>query len=86
MKGDHCACIARNHGHKPGACDEPEPPTGAIACTLCRYHVSTAPGADGALAAGCTCPVVDNNHGQGYMGQAGVFVMMLHCPLHGVRE
>ena len=26
------------------------------------------PGSDEAIAAGCTCPVIDNGHGRGYMG------------------
>ena len=32
---------------------------------------------------GCTCPVFDNGHGAGYMGQEGIFVMVEDCPLHG---
>jgi len=41
------------------------------------------PGSDCAIAKGCTCPVMDNNHGRGYMGMDGVFVMSMGCPLHG---
>lgn len=44
------------------------------------------PGSDEALQAGCRCPVMDNGHGAGYMGQAGIFVMNLDCPLHGFGE
>jgi hypothetical protein len=41
------------------------------------------PGSDLALDHGCTCPVLDNCHGRGYMGQDDVFVMSHTCPLHG---
>jgi hypothetical protein len=41
------------------------------------------PGSDEAIAMGCTCPVIDNCHGRGYMGVEGVFVYMETCPLHG---
>lgn len=41
------------------------------------------PGSDGAIAQGCTCPVVDNGHGRGYLGMPGVYVFSGGCPLHG---
>lgn len=41
------------------------------------------PGSDIALAQGCTCPVMDNSHGQGSMWGKGVFVVQVDCPLHG---
>lgn len=41
------------------------------------------PGSDEALDQGCTCAVLDNAHGRGYMGQPGVFCMSQDCPLHG---
>lgn len=41
------------------------------------------PGSDEALDQGCTCPVLDNGHGRGYMGMPGRFVMSADCPLHG---
>lgn len=40
------------------------------------------PGSDAAIAAGCECPVMDNNHGKGYYGQAGVFIYSSDCKLH----
>jgi hypothetical protein len=43
------------------------------------------PGSDEALDAGCTCPVLDNAHGKGYMGGVfggTVFVYMEGCPVH----
>lgn len=41
------------------------------------------PGSDEAIAQGCTCPVLDNEHGRGYMGIPNVFVRSEKCPLHG---
>ena len=47
------------------------------------------PGSDAAINAGCTCPVLDNGHGRGYMGGARnrdtgeiMFVYNANCPLH----
>jgi len=47
---------------------------------------SPSPGSDEAIEAGCKCPVLDNEHGQGYKGQKGIFVMVADCPLHGMTE
>ena len=44
------------------------------------------PGTDEAIKAGCTCPVLDNNHGAGYMGIKGVFVYSGNCPIHKPTE
>ena len=47
------------------------------------------PGSDEAIASGCTCPVMDNGHGRGYLGgvtdEQGqtVFVIVVDCPIHG---
>ena len=47
------------------------------------------PGSDEAIAAGCTCPVIDNGHGRGCMGGVKddqvrtVFIISSDCPLHG---
>lgn len=43
------------------------------------------PGSDEAGKAGCRCPILDNEHGRGYMGQPGLFVMSFDCPLHGIE-
>lgn len=43
------------------------------------------PGSQEARDAGCTCPVLDNGHGRGYMGQPGVFVKNETCPIHGMN-
>jgi hypothetical protein len=46
------------------------------------------PGSDEAIERGCTCPVLDNGHGRGYMGNGAKygFVITAGCPLHGVRR
>lgn len=42
------------------------------------------PGSKEAILAGCTCPVMDNHHGQGFMyGGERVFYCASECPLHG---
>ena len=40
------------------------------------------PGSDEAIELGCKCPVLDNSHGRGYMGQPGIFMIAGGCPLH----
>ena len=45
-----------------------------------------APGSDEAIKAGCLCPVMDNGHGDGYLGQKGVYVMTEGCPLHHLKK
>ena len=40
------------------------------------------PGSDQARNAGCTCPVMDNSNGKGYMGMDGVFVYNENCEYH----
>lgn len=47
------------------------------------------PGSDAAVAAGCTCPRMDNARGRGAMGTSGddaVFWKAAECPLHGSGE
>jgi hypothetical protein len=44
------------------------------------------PGSPEAIAQGCICPVWDNEHGRGYMGQPGMFVYRIDCPLHHNME
>ena len=46
------------------------------------------PGSNEALDAGCSCPVIDNGHGRGYLGDGEKFgwVMNEDCPLHGRRD
>lgn len=45
-----------------------------------------APGSDAAIDKGCKCPVLDNGHGRGYMGQPGIFVISDECKLHGIAR
>lgn len=40
------------------------------------------PGSKEAGDAGCTCPVLDNSHGLGYLGVKGIFVINDNCPVH----
>ena len=40
------------------------------------------PGSVEAIDAGCTCPVMDNGRGKGYMGMDGVFVYNENCEYH----
>ena len=47
------------------------------------------PGSEEAIAAGCKCPVMENNHGRGYwLSKEGrpEFVMAGNCPLHGLPK
>lgn len=43
------------------------------------------PGSDAAVAQGCLCPVMDNEHGKGYRIILGwpAYVVNADCPLHG---
>lgn len=45
------------------------------------------PGSPDAIAAGCTCPVIDNRHGNGVFW-AGKLVWWVTegCPLHGMGK
>ena len=46
------------------------------------------PGSDAAIKMGCTCPVLDNAHGRGVMGDGekhGYWITR-SCPLHGEKE
>lgn len=43
------------------------------------------PGSDEALDRGCTCPVLDNNHGR-YVGWRGGWIITPGCPLHDVAS
>ena len=39
------------------------------------------PGSPAAIKMGCTCPVLDNGHGEGI--GSGLFWMNMKCPVHG---
>lgn len=43
---------------------------------------SPAPGSADAIEQGCTCPVLDNRYGDGWLG-ADRHVIAFDCPLHG---
>lgn len=40
------------------------------------------PGSPEAVAKGCSCAIMDNAHGRGYMGQKNVFSINLDCRIH----
>lgn len=44
------------------------------------------PGSDEALRQGCTCPVLDNGHGDEELGRIRGFWINAECPLHGVKN
>lgn len=46
-----------------------------------------APGSPEAIAQGCTCPVLDNGHGKGYLGDGERFgwIISEDCPVHGSK-
>lgn len=44
------------------------------------YKKPPNPGSDEAIAKGCTCPVLDNNHGN---KDGDAFWIDLKCPIHG---
>lgn len=43
------------------------------------------PGSDAAVRKGCRCPILDNGHGRGYLGDGDKFgwVIDCNCPMHG---
>lgn len=43
------------------------------------------PGSVEALKQGCECPVLDNNHGEGWMG-SGHYWVAASCPIHGTDQ
>lgn len=40
------------------------------------------PGSDEAVKQGCTCPVIDNGHGNPELGETRGFYYTVGCPLH----
>ena len=46
------------------------------------------PGSDEAIRNGCTCPVLDNGHGQGYLGDGEKYGWWItaDCPMHGEKK
>jgi hypothetical protein len=44
------------------------------------------PGSDKARAKGCTCPVLDNGHGNPELGITRGWVINETCPLHAVNK
>lgn len=51
------------------------------------YSVMSNPGSEAAIAAGCLCAVMDNNHGDGlWFGDEQVFWINGACAIHGDRR
>ena len=48
-----------------------------------REEATPSPGSEEAQDLGCTCPVMDNEYGKGYMGMKDTFVYSSTCSLHG---
>lgn len=47
-----------------------------------RKHIPT-PGSDEAIKMGCTCPVMDNAHGKGFIWDNELcFIYNADCPVH----
>lgn len=52
-----------------------------------EHEPRPSPGSDEAIALGCACPVLDNEHGDGMPYPDGVrFWISTDCPIHGVRR
>lgn len=53
-----------------------------------RGGIKPNPGSDAAMIAGCTCPVLDNNHGEGAYSDAGGRRFWINdgCPLHASKS
>lgn len=75
-------------------CKRPEPPPTILAsqpppnprslthAELTRRKFTPRPGSIAAVTAGCTCPVLDNEHGRGFLGKRGTYVYTVGCPIH----
>lgn len=46
------------------------------------------PGSPEAIKQGCTCPVLDNDHGDGFPGRGheSMFWVSRTCPIHGDKK
>jgi hypothetical protein len=44
------------------------------------------PGSFNAVAAGCTCPILDNAKGAGVPGLLGFFLVNDDCQIHGIKQ
>jgi len=56
-------------------------------CPKCKTEIPIPnPGSDEAIELGCICPILDNAHGRGYLGQKNIFVHNCACQLHNTPE
>lgn len=44
------------------------------------------PGSYEAVLKGCSCPIIDNCYGRGYMGRSFEFVINENCLIHGNKK
>ena len=44
------------------------------------------PGSNEAIDLGCSCPIMDNSYGEGYMGMKDTFIYNQSCKLHKTKE
>lgn len=44
------------------------------------------PGSIEAINKGCTCPIMDNAKGAGYMGIPGMYIYTCGCPIHAPND
>lgn len=60
----------------------------AIDTSMLKNNGMPPSGSPEAVAMGCTCPVMDNGHGKGWLGNGEQFGWMVAevCPLHGQAQ
>lgn len=44
------------------------------------------PGSKEAVLNGCSCPIIDNCYGRGYMGRGTEFIINGNCLIHGNKK
>ena len=59
--------------------------TGVKSGKPAKVRRTPSPGSDAAVRQGCTCPVLDNRHGQGSGWGKNAFWVNTDCPLHGKK-
>lgn len=72
----------------PGACCTVQSRLSELEVTMSQDELKeNPPGSNKAIAAGCTCPRIDNHYGYGFMiNGERCFVHDSECPLHGKKE
>lgn len=72
----------------PGACCTVQSRLSELEVTMSQDELKdNPPGSNKAIAAGCTCPRVDNHYGHGFVLDGELcFVQNSECPLHGIKD